>query len=62
MYIEHCNSLTERGNIIPIGKLQIIPREHEYYISLFPFDNSNSWDYLWHPKKRQILVTLTQTP
>ena len=45
MYIEHCNSIKERGNIIPMGKLQIVPRDNEYYISLFPFD-SNILEYV----------------
>lgn len=39
-YIEVCKSLKDRGNIKPTGNIAPIARNHEFYISLFPFDET----------------------
>ena len=40
MYVEHCNSLTDRNKIISLHKIENIARNHEFFITLFPFDVS----------------------
>jgi KaiC/GvpD/RAD55 family RecA-like ATPase len=39
-YIEVCKALEDRGNIHPIGLIKPEVRKHEFYVSMFPFDNS----------------------
>lgn len=41
MYVEEVeHSITNRGKIIDAGSVKPIPRDHEYYISLFPYDKT----------------------
>lgn len=40
MFVELCNSLSDRGNIVPIGDIQPVPTPHDRYITLFPFDQT----------------------
>lgn len=41
MYVEEIEyKVTNRGKIIEAGAVRPIPRDHEYYISLFPFDKT----------------------
>ena len=40
MYVEFLNSITDRGHVIPLAEVQDVYRDHECYISLFPFDES----------------------
>jgi len=41
MYVEEIEyKITNRGKVIEAGAVKPVPRDHEYYISLFPYDQT----------------------
>ena len=40
MYVESCNSLMDRNKIISLHQINPVARNHEFFITMFPFDVS----------------------